>query len=409
MIESDGMPGKICQTCKGQLLSFYLFKQKCKRTEKILHESFAASRKVNCTPLKPVELIDENISTTSDDMVEILEHEQNYEEVVNEVQTTSNTIPLSEQVDNQCHLCDQMFHTEEDLKKHTAIHCTIVTDHVGFIDDEQFEEYEVEMDDRSRLVSTDAVNSSQVKSPVAATDDDIHYLDDEEPETFESVEQCSNNAVDNIASVVADDNELQSTHSDEVTNETVPQVVQLHCNICGKTVKGRSRYLKHLRIHDANTSVTEFFTYHICTVCLKVYLQGTDLSDHMNATDHRQCTKDSSENVEVPYVCGICSAEHIKIDHMKQHLLSHLNSFPCPFEGCGCEYASSARLGIHIANKHIEYESHLCQHCGANTFESMAELQQHLRLKCSGKKFHCDHCGKLIGTTDDKNMLVLIT
>lgn len=396
MIESDGMPGKICQKCKGQLLSFYLFKQKCKRTEKILQEAFVSSRKETYTPSKPEELIDAKFSSTSDDMVEILVHEQNYEEVVSEVQTTSDVIPLSEQADNQCHLCDQMFHTEEDLKKHTAMHCTIETDQVGCIDDEQFEEYEVEIDDKSSMVPTDAVNLCQVKSPAAAMDDDTHYIDDEEPEALESVEQLSNDPEDNISSVVADDNELQSTHSDEVPNENVPQMVQLHCNICGKTVKGRSRYLKHLQIHDANTSVTEFFTYHICTVCLKVYLHGTELSDHMNATDHQQCTKDSSENVESPYVCGICSAVHIKIDHMKQHLLSHLNSFPCPFEGCGCEYTSSARLGIHIANKHIEYESHQCQHCGVDSFESMAELQQHLRLKCSGKKFHCDHCGRLI-------------
>lgn len=164
------------------------------------------------------------------------------------------------------------------------------------------------------------------------------------------------------------------------------------CTICGKTIAGQTCFSRHMKLHEANANVTEFFIYHTCEICKTVFLKLDQLSDHVRLNEHPVLEKIDHE--EKPYICGVCSVHHYRLDHIKQHILSHLKHFSCPFEGCGCVYASSARLANHISSKHIEYESYKCCHCGSDEFESMSELQQHLRKKCTKKKFNCHHCGR---------------
>lgn len=412
--ETDGMPCKICQKCKGQLLGFYLFKQKCLRTDKVLQEAFGTLPKKNFS-IRPFE--NEKSDDDNDAVeLEILETQTNVDEdEVGEVERVTDVmdIPMSDQAEFQCHLCDQIFRTEEDLKEHTVDHCALISgqDEYNSMGEEHLQEYTSEIDNDSGDVKMDYKVSSESNALETVDEDKIRYTDPNMAEEM-PVQQISRDQVDGISdgiphireeddasitnNVVANEEVDESKSIDSVqiisTSQPNNQLDQLCCNICGKIIKGQSRYYKHLQTHDIHTNVTEFLMYHICSICLKVYLDERELSIHTNAANHDSNT--ISIDSGTPYTCGICSAEYVRIDHVKQHLLSHLTSFACPFPGCGCEYSSAARLGLHISGKHIEYETHQCRYCGANSFESMAELQQHLRVKCNGKKFHCHHCDK---------------
>lgn len=401
--ESDGMPCKICQKCKGQLLEFYLFKQKCKRTDKVLQETFVSAQK----QASFIPLDNEKFSDDAAIEIEVLETYTNLDEVQEETLSEGSHVKALEETEFQC-LCDQIFETEEDLKEHTMGHCTIISNHDQYnsTHEERLQDCTSEVDDKSVVDKMHSKVTSESNFP-EADEEDVRYLDDETMDEEFSVEPLTNDHRCHISDDIhkiqegdqhirdnveaSTDIEVKSIENDQIVNSNAT-LINLRCNICHKTIKGRSRYYKHMQTHEVHTNVSEFLTYHICSICLKVFLQETELSVHTNAADHQSKTKATA--TEAPYSCGICSAEYARIDHVKQHLLSHLNSFACPFPGCGCEYNSSARLGLHITSKHIEYETHQCRFCGANSFDSMADLQQHLRVKCSGKKFHCDHCDK---------------
>ncbi|EAT41953.1 AAEL006453-PA [Aedes aegypti] len=414
--KSDGKPCKICQKCKSQLLEFYLFKQKCQRTDKVLQEALGSPIKQNDSDLLLASLRSPSVSDDNI-MVEILESSTNCEDTALD---EPNTIGMPEQTENQCHLCDQIFQTEKDLQDHAVVHCSMISDQdqESFIDDGHYPEYdETEVDDKSTVAGTHNGDETSVETEHSAivNEEDAYYIaDDLKMQRHMSVEKLLNDqskdtSVDpsheeqddeSIATIVAENDEpveVKSIQSqNDITSCTEKSLeVHLRCNICGKTVKGRSRYFKHLRTHDVSTNVTEFLNYHICSICLQVFLHESEYTDHLKSADHYHQTDSLPLNgEEASYICGVCSAKYSRIDYVKQHLLSHLRSFPCPFAGCGCEYTSSARLGLHISSKHIEYETHQCQHCGEKSFVSKAELQQHLRVECNGKKYHCDHCDK---------------
>lgn len=410
--ESDRKPCKICQKCKGQLLGFYLFKQKCQRTDKVLQQALGSSE----NPIHSIKApASAKSSSDSEDnvMVEILENGTNYEEdAALEEPESDIEEQMQESTENLCHLCDQIFQTEDDLKEHTVSHCAIVSDkdQESFIEDEQMPEYGSETDDKTAVIRNLEQEEEPVESeyPASANPEDACYLvGDTKMERRISAESLANDQSehflvpheehdeDSLTTIVPENEEIDDTNLTSYAEES--QVELLSCNICRKTIKGRSQYFKHLQTHDVNTNVTAFLTYHICRVCSKVFLEESDYSEHLTATNHSIPAEESppaSSDITGSYACGTCSTKFSRIDHVKQHLLSHLQSFACPFAGCGCEYTSAARLGLHISGKHIEYETHQCQHCGVNTFESMAELQHHLRIKCEGKKYHCDHCDK---------------
>ncbi|XP_062554612.1 zinc finger imprinted 3-like [Armigeres subalbatus] len=405
--ESDRMPCKICQKCKGQLLGFYLFKQKCQRTDKVLQEAFGSMQKQ-----KSSNRTFENEKSDDDNAIdlEILETQTNGDEDEVEVEPVSEfmDVPMSDPPEFQCHLCDQIFRTEEDLKEHTVDHCTLISDQDQYtsMGEEQLQGYTSEVDHESVEVKMDYKIPSESNVLEAADEDRVCYLEDAKMVEEMPIERFPSDQSDSISHIREEDDEsltnnvkaneetdeTKSINGVKIVNTNVASLEQLCCNICGKIVKGQSRYYKHLQTHDIHTNVTEFLTYHICSICLKVYLDENELSIHTNAESHD--SKTIPTDSDTPYTCGICSAEYTRIDHAKQHMLSHLTSFACPFPGCGCEYSSAARLGLHISGKHIEYETHQCRYCGANSFESMAELQQHLRVKCNGKKFPCHHCDK---------------
>ncbi|XP_058830050.1 zinc finger protein 699-like [Topomyia yanbarensis] len=360
--EMEGIPSKLCQICKGQLLNFYIFKQKCKRTELILQQTVFS--RADCRRMDVASVCDQAQADTNPSN-EISEEMIVLTDTKHKIGSENLTIRGAPQ--NQSQLCDKVQDLGQ-VELHTSEHN--LTEEIAVC---------VDIDGKDE-VSSDTKDFEPV-TPMSE-DGEIYFLESESVGTL------------NISDSVNNDYEAEENRFQSMQSEEALLAEKISCTICGKTVKGRARYLRHVHLHDASSNVTGFFTYHTCIVCSMMFTQKDQFIEHIQFSEHQQCDGPLLKDCELPYICGVCSVEHHSTDRMKQHLLSHLKSFPCPFEGCGCEYSSSARLSIHITNKHIEYESYMCRHCGSDDFDSMAELQQHLRLKCTEKKYQCSHCEK---------------
>ncbi|XP_055534362.1 zinc finger protein 596-like isoform X2 [Wyeomyia smithii] len=350
IVQNDGIPCKICHICRETLLSFYIFKQRCKRTETLLQQTVASSDIGICKQINLVELKNE---------VTKFEFPHKFDEsLIEYLDEASYEVTLDEASEINQH---QIHNGIESLKNH-------------------LENYK----DESPSLSVTKENLNEDDNSIEATT----YLDMEKLD--------------------ATDGRVLSKHSNEkehiekispVTNKEHSVTI---CTICGKKITGKARYFRHVKLHEANANVAEFFIYHTCEICNMVFLKYNQLCDHIRSNEHSvSLTVDNKK----PFICSLCSEQHHKLDDMKQHVLSHLKHFSCPFEGCGCEYASSARLANHIKNKkfltsrslaqHLKCleKRHCCTKCG-KLFAQPGELTLHLRVHNGDRPFQCTVCGK---------------
>nr|XP_040238171.2 zinc finger protein ZFP2-like isoform X2 [Anopheles coluzzii] len=349
---SQELPSKICHTCKSIILQFHVFKQKCSRAESVLREMLLHRTSIN-------EHIEEGGFLDSDYLEE----------------SKSVHSPLVEYIEE----------TIEEAQ-------------------EQEEEVGIVLSNDSESVTTDGMWECLIsQSPEGVEDSDkdttiIHkeeYLSDMGDGNFVSALEMAPSVERAVA-------KHEPTALDDLKSVQSNRHV---CNICGKIALSKSRLAKHMQLHIDSKIVLDHMNFFICTFCRYVFLREQDLSDHsvqcsgcLNFPVVRNEPCRVRDNVEPAKrivggsgVCGICDAGYDDLLHVKQHIISHLEKFPCPLEGCGCEYSSLARLTIHISNQHVDYLSPNCPHCKEEI--DRVDLRQHVRLYCKAKQFECTHCG----------------
>uniref|UniRef100_A0A8D8I8I6 Zinc finger protein 26 n=1 Tax=Culex pipiens TaxID=7175 RepID=A0A8D8I8I6_CULPI len=373
IVESAEMPGKICQSCKSQMLNFYAFKRKCKRTEQILQETIAQKRSA-------VEEVAE-AKLEEPEVQPVLEEDEEKPVEEEDGEDDNLMFEIAELV--QCESCDKMFENEEELKQHAA------AEHFDVEVAETPEVGDDELHDDTEMGAQVEMEPTESQGLTSEHGEDVEYYEEivslkDFPE--EAQEECAEEA----AQEDSEDVELME-QTEEPLDKTSTDAA-MTCNICGANFVGQSRFGRHMRSHEATAHVVDFFQFHICCDCKKVFLRQDEYLLHLKSSGH---VDSPAVDTATSYVCGICPLELAgKLDDMKLHILIHQEVHSCPLRGCGCEYASLARLGVHIRQKHVEHDSLRCQHCGMDSFDSTADLQQHLRLKCTGKKFPCNHCDK---------------
>uniref|UniRef100_A0A1S4H481 Uncharacterized protein n=2 Tax=Anopheles gambiae TaxID=7165 RepID=A0A1S4H481_ANOGA len=350
---SQELPSKICHTCKSIILQFHVFKQKCSRAESVLREMLLHRTSIN-------EHIEEGGFLDSDYLEE----------------SKSVHSPLVEYIEE----------TIEEAQ-------------------EQEEEVGIVLSNDSESVTTDGMWECLIsQSPEGVEDSDkdttiIHteeYMSDMGDGNFVSALEMAPSVERAVA-------KHEPTALDDLKSVQSNRHV---CNICGKIALSKSRLAKHMQLHIDSKIVLDHMNFFICTFCRYVFLREQDLSDHsvqcsgcLNFPVVRNEPCRVRDNVEPAKrivggsgVCGICDAGYDDLLHVKQHIISHLEKFPCPLEGCGCEYSSLARLTIHISNQHVDYLSPNCPHCKEEI--DRVDLRQHVRLYCKAKQFECTHCDK---------------
>ncbi|XP_052871727.1 zinc finger protein 177-like [Anopheles cruzii] len=218
--------------------------------------------------------------------------------------------------------------------------------------------------------------SSPERNPFANDEGDLSFED--EPES-KAATQESNRTVQFV-----------------VTELSPAEVSCFECEICGKKVRNQSRLTRHLKLHTDSSVVLEHIRFYTCTVCQSLFPSEPHLAEHQ-----RQCTSSGAGLDDEGFLerrggagglCGVCNAWYDSGQHLKQHLVTHLQRFPCPFEGCGCVYGSLARLSAHVSSKHLRPDRTVCPHCHEDI--GAGGIQLHLRSFCKGKLFACKHCDK---------------
>uniref|UniRef100_A0A182JT67 Uncharacterized protein n=1 Tax=Anopheles christyi TaxID=43041 RepID=A0A182JT67_9DIPT len=345
---SQELPSKICQTCKSIILQFHVFKQKCSRTESVLREMLQ-HRKTN------IEHVEESALNDSDCVQ----------------QSKSECSPLVEYIEETI---------EEEI-----VSVVLGSDSESFVPGGIWEHLITQ--------SPEELNS----------DKDTAIIDEEEYYT----DLCDGNLPSVSASELSSIKRAPAIHKSTGLNKLKHVESNRHvCDICGKVAHSRSRLVKHMKLHTDSKIVLDHMSFYVCTCCRYVFLREQDLSEHTlqcagcialldDVNEHcrdQVYVEPSKRIVGGNGVCGICDTRYDDMLHVKQHIITHLEKFACPLEGCGCEYASLARLTIHISNQHVDYLSPNCPHCKEEI--DRVDLRQHVRLYCKAKQFQCTHCDK---------------
>lgn len=289
------MPGKICQSCKSQLLNFYTFKQKCKRTEQVLQLTIAPD--TNASHEKAKLFHDIELET-----MDIIDSEQQSS------QQTEPNILIEVSGLNQCQLCDRVFHEENDLKQHMPCH---------------FEEEEESLKECQHEGTTDR-EAAIVERELSTIVEDrsltpIDYWVSEELEELESSDNGHLDGECNDQLAEIEMHVINSNFKQHVRDESsvISGALGMTCNICGKTITGQKHFLRHMRSHEANSSITDYFTFHNCNVCRKVYLAKDQLTDHIrNECRQEKTAKQACE--DIAFKCSTCSLESRNEQHIKQ-------------------------------------------------------------------------------------------
>ncbi|KFB47247.1 AGAP010501-PA-like protein [Anopheles sinensis] len=342
------VPNKICQKCKAKLFKFYVFKQKCHRTDSVLRSI--------------LEKHTNSVSGAIENEGEQCTKLQQYE-ALDDAKASSALLCSTESVLREDRLV-------ESLQDETHSDCHTETS----------QGYDSPLD--KMFISNDQDNTFSATASIEA-----EYIE----EMYEEVASTPS-----TVSATIDDHQ-----SGELMHVTITQISPnanecFSCEICGCLLASKARLRRHMKLHADSDAVSSQMHFYPCTGCKALFLSEETLNEHrrvcskviQNPTEQypQDVTEQSNDH------CGICDAYYPNIVQLKQHIITHMENFPCPFDGCGCEYVSLARLNIHVSSKHVEYFSSICPHCKKDI--DRVDLVQHLRTSCEAKHFNCSHCDK---------------
>ncbi|XP_052890215.1 zinc finger protein 25-like [Anopheles moucheti] len=354
---SAEVPDKICQTCKTTIFQFHVFKQKCQRAENLLRSmlehrlSLASAEGTNDNDSDENDFANEEREgepyTINGELPPSVEYvEETIEEEVMEVISNDSEILIPHRWDSDVTQSPDMFGMSE-LPKISIL---------------------------NRVVSSSLIWEQNLHSDTVSKSPNFETASSK----FEPIMDTKSKTID--------------------SNRYV-------CDICGKVAISRSRLTKHMKLHNDSKIVVDHMRFFSCTFCEYVFLREENCNEHIlrctgrstftlkenDACYEAQSLERTKSNVGSG-ICGICDARYDNMMHLKQHIIIHLDKFTCPLEACGCEYASLARLNIHISTQHVEYLSPNCPHC--NEEIDRVDIRQHVRLFCKAKQYECNHCDR---------------
>uniref|UniRef100_A0A3F2YVC8 Uncharacterized protein n=1 Tax=Anopheles culicifacies TaxID=139723 RepID=A0A3F2YVC8_9DIPT len=347
-------PDKICQTCKSIIFQFHVFKQKCHRAENLLRTMVE-----HRTPRR----IAEGVNEIDSEEINYTEQQTTFYQRADEPSICQEPSPSVEFV-------------EETIEEEVM---GVIINNKEASSSEEWYNFIAQSPDTFRMSKEANVHSPNgVGMASASCEDNLH------PST---ISESPNFAKKSTFQSMMD-------HSLKENNRYV-------CDICGKVIISRSRLTKHMKLHNDSKIVLDHMRFFSCTFCEYVFLREDNFNEHNRDCAERPAKYESdhiSKSLEKGNVgsgvCGICDARYDDMLHLKQHIITHLDKFPCPLEACGCEYASLARLIIHISTQHVEYLSPNCPHCKEEI--DRVDIRQHVRLFCKAKQYQCTHYRKFL-------------
>lgn len=442
----DQMPRQICSECKQLLITYYLFKQKSKRTEEALQLTFG------------------------------------------------NSLTVVEQV--TCSQCEQCFDNEEEFDAHTQNgQCMSSADTTNLLDDLEgiakcmdgdnqtddivFELAEIGENSNESSNTQDSSYSQELQPPAKKKAKILssNECDQSDAPGLSSVKKLPRRSTRSIAQLVEkdatqsedddymeyvdDDDESLMDHDSaddedpllnyqfirshskapgELLDSSSGTKSEFFCVPCNKKLRSSLQVDQHTKMHNSMSMIINYIDFYPCHECRIIFITGEKMAAHMN--EHHQfdkpsgekkasnsldkiddsCTdyqfleddRDDNEYKDGAYSCGDCGLSFPSANELKYHVILHANKFQCPIFECGCQYNQLSRLSIHVINKHINAKLRQCLHCG-KPFDSFDELQLHLKADCREKKFQCHHCGEcdvwytLIPPPIERNLILYLS
>lgn len=120
---------------------------------------------------------------------------------------------------------------------------------------------------------------------------------------------------------------------------------------------------------------------YVCHLCSKGFSRTDTLRVHIK-----------SHSGQKPFLCSFCGKTFLSNQHLGVHLLSHSDEKPFKCSTCGKRFKASNRMKVHM-RQHSGETPYLCITCG-ESFSYRRHLQEHI-TEHTGKKPHsCATCGK---------------
>lgn len=378
-------------------------------------------------------------NTESENIINALDKEmENYTEKHIEIPTFPRD--LSEV--NVCGICGRSFDTSNNLDRHMDTHigvyykcriCPRVYNHQASRNRHMRETHPEEMYqlvtkyNQTPFAKDDPENPPKNLHNLKCQNEYLlESLEDDEilPVKEENVSQVLSTLVNdehltlNTNETILGDTEVD-IYSEKVTQSPLPDNSSavginssnnfLKCPYCRKTFKRKNKLVMHMNNHENNSIVSKYLNYFTCKKCFIMFptedqCNNHYLDNHPNEnelfvddqyTDYQFLEEDRMSVVtdDTTYKCGICGENEPSEFDMKRHIMSHADRVSCPFKDCGSEYTCFTRLNNHIVNRHLEDREFKCVHCCEVSYETLEELQSHMRKECKERKFDCYHCG----------------
>lgn len=338
---ADGLPGKLCTTCKTELTSFYVFKQKSKRTDTILRAMLpskeatpepdpepepailtkVASEPERCTspveppPTHPVSP-ESNIKLEREETAELIKildeptaetEDPNYvtedEELVVECYEEQDDEDESETKDDEDDR--ESVNTVIDVQPESMTEYEIMEyeelrDDAGdspssdcdqlFVQSDDLEEYKSKMHTgfKCEVCSKTFIRkATYLRHEKLCAAKEVEETNDDEKESLSEEYQLDDEYDTNSIST-----EQRLSPTSEVINESqFPKtnriktrkrcIVDLSCPVCAEHFKTKSNYDQHMRNHTHMNIINNYMTFYPCHTCRKIFLQTTDLKSHM--------------------------------------------------------------------------------------------------------------------------------
>ncbi|XP_055326680.1 zinc finger protein 25-like [Sitodiplosis mosellana] len=401
----DKLPNKICSECKKQIISFYTFKQKTKRTEQSLI-SMISSETSTAQETAVQEVVTCSLcEATFDTESTFIQHAQQEHHDVDvyelENQSTKIIKPNSKEQQIEFYDFDSMGNVGESGNE------TEITDNI------QIDEHDMlSMDDEpaATALPTRSLRARTAAKSKAKTETLVKAKRAQPPVEKSIPPKLSFKA--EISDL--DENDVDVTDDYDFDHSGSESLDFYECPLCSTQFADRDEYIQHCREHDG--------TEYQCESCNKLFDDEDQLLQH----DCETTDMNDEELVCVPCNKRLKSTAQLR-QHNKMHdsmslIINYLDFFPC--HDCCLLYISKDRLNEHNANVHPgkggktgltekivdesctdyqfldeekqsdfkEGEVYSCGEC-SQSYQTINELKYHVILHAS--KFECpiEECG----------------
>ena len=184
------------------------------------------------------------------------------------------------------------------------------------------------------------------------------------------MEIIDNGQFDSLAKITLE-SEIHSAsvlHSKQKTSTLV-------CFICGRRLRNRTRFQKHLAAHTEGTGFQ-------CKSCTEYFPTQNHLSIHIKRTHRDDCS----------FTCDHCRMNFKQRGEITKHIVSHFDGKMYKCSMCTKCFRSKMSLDNH-KKSHAGIKSHICEIC-KQKFAYPESLKRHMRIHTGETPHVCEFCGE---------------